>query len=239
MRKIYRDYYLAKFRPNTTAQLINWFKDASKRQIHGLRDNDKFNSEFIIIEDNSIKRKSKIIYGYKKLVCHCRYISRTMVNLLEGLKIDARCVEFVSSENDLSDCRHTCFEINFENKFIHVDIDCGVMFVDQTGNYLSSIELFLNIKQGKIRPQNVVWLNRNKKISPDFPVRSFLKVLGNKQAIIDWYGKIMGSIMIDMDIYTYGTTNEAMENVKANIIPYKKDKENYLSKDDFRDKYYL
>lgn len=230
---------MASDKPQNLEELIIWFKDASNRQIHGLRDNDEFDNKGILIEDKNLIRLEKIRKGYGELVCHCRYISMTMIVLLQEINIDARLVEWISDGKNPLDLRHTCFEFYFDNQYILSDIDAGILFLDSSSlEYFSALDTKKGFDANIVTSKNLYRLIQKKKVSPDFPVKDFQKIINDDYLLIQWYKPKTKAIMFNFDIYAGNISDENIQVIRANLVDSKKGKERFLTLKEFENKFY-
>ena len=235
-------YYHCDDQPKDITELVLWLEDISKRQIHGHRDNDRWSCDGELLEDKSQLRIEKLLAGYGELQCHCRYISLTINKLFENLSIKSRLVELVSARHGEPTLnRHCCSEIFFDNQWIHVDADMGVMFRGDWSEYLHSLKLKERLDLALINAVDVYRLTNDKKISLDFPkiaIADMYHALKDDNAMIGWYRSKANALMFGTDIFIPDSSPEYMDSVRKNMVTSKKGKENFMSETEFRKKYY-
>lgn len=192
------DYYRGQDRPQTLGQLIGLFKDAARRHIHANKDNDLWDHGERIV-DQGHERLINLQRG--ELECTCRYISRTMVDVLHTIGIGAREVGWVASEYRPRDIRHTTFEAYFDGEPFHVDIDMNVLFgcVDD-GTRWGALELRDRLAAGVVGERNLERLTSHKRVSTDRDL--LVPLLRDDRKLIDWYAHKSDALIIGDDVYT-------------------------------------
>lgn len=189
---------------------------------HGLRDNNRYeNGE--LINDKSDQRLNKLKDGC--LICHCRYVSRTIVDYYRRHGYDARVIEFISAKDGEDDLRHTVAEVYLSDCPTLVDVDMGVMFC--RGYWLRAIDVYRELK-----PDDVVWLVEDKCISQDFPnAKRLRRARESARSLVEWYRDKLDGMMI-------GRTLTMQENVTDNIVSHKRDQYTVVDEDVFEQKFY-
>jgi len=228
------DFYQGQYQPQTMGELIDILTDASKRQTHGNRDDDVWENG-VLVTDNSKLRIEQI--RSSDLNCHCRYISKTMVDLFKDVGVEARLTEWMARTGKPGDFRHTTSEIYFDGQYVHADVDIAVMFMLE--NYLSSLDLKIGFDEGSIDHNTVRRLCSDKLVDESFPLAEHIrKMLRNDDALLRWCGRMSDSLMIGTEICTGNNSEHYIEPIRKNVVDSKKNDIRFLTLEEFREQHY-
>ena len=240
------NFYYHQDQPKSLQELIFFLQDVADRQVHGVRDNNRW-QDGVLVEDKREERLQKIRNGPGHLVTHCRYITQTLHDLLQEMDIPSRTVEFISGKGLPRDTRHSVCEVRWKDSYLHADVDMGVMYTSGSGVYanhhsgssfLSSLETFTYLTE--ISPPLEIWrLTDNKKV--DTATHAYLKeIIDDNSKLERWYKGLMGAMMIETEVLASQQVVSPADQGKivSDIVDSKRAAAQFQSREDFQRKYY-
>ncbi len=232
------DFYLGQDTPKSLSELVAFLSDFTERQTHGNLDND-FWQDGVLTVDKAKQRLEKVRSSYDALVCHCRYATSTLMQLVSNMGITARSVELISGRNTPRDSRHVVTEIFFDQAWMHTDVDMGVMY-NSRNSFLSSLEVRALFQEGKESAKNIWRLTQRKKL--DHRTHAYLgPVLSKDRKLLEWYSPLMQGVLIGLDMYVglnIGNSSVTTEDLLEDVVGNKKGKVSLMARDEFTAKYY-
>lgn len=236
-----KDFYHANGRPDNLGEFLGWMADICLRHVHGVNDNDIYKSGRLMVDNSSFRLKG-LQAGYGFTNCNCRYIAYALLNLLDTVDIPARKIELISGLHKSRDTRHTVVEASFEGKYIHVDVDMGLLFSPGKGNhgeYWSSRDLQQVFNEGRVAAENIVRLIKPGSKMIDNSSHEYLKaILADDGQLIGWYSGLGNAMMVGTDIYTADDSNENLERIRGDLADSIRGQEHFLPLAEFTSKYY-